>query len=303
MKLNNFFFPLLFLLFFSCKTPYTPASHTESLYSVKDTLNADTTSAIETFLRPYRDSLSGIMNEVIGIAAGDFHKEKSGGSLGNLITDAMFEEAQTHQSLCSAAIFNPGGIRIPDLMSGNITKGKLLELIPFDNELVILELKGSVLKKWMNTIGEANGWPIKFQVLSVKDVKRSSALFTYDTFTLTTTESSKSTNKMLEEIRHSPDGKLLFKQKALIPSFADTSYREQIDGSLLMECRWFDIIETSTYYIATNDYVANGGDHCDFLKDQKRLNTGLLIRDIVSHHIKTKKTVMPDNEARIQFND
>ncbi len=303
MKLNNFFFPFLFLLLISCKTQYTPSSYTEHLYAVKDTLKEDTVSVIESFLRPYRDSLSGIMNEVIGIATDDFHKDKTGGSLGNLITDAMYEEGQKHQSLCSAAIFNPGGIRIPDMMKGNVTKGKLLELIPFDNELVMLELSGSLLKKWLNTIGEAGGWPVRFEALSVTDPKAASSLFTYTTFTMATAESDTSTNKLRKEIRRAPDSKIVYKQKTLVPSFADTTYVEQIDGSVLMECVWFNINDTSMYHIATNDYIANGGDHCDFLKDQKRVNTGLLIRDIVSNHIKREKTISPDNRKRIQFTD
>ena len=241
------------------------------------------------------------MNEVIGVADGDFHKEKSGGSLGNLITDAMSEEAVKQNSTCCAALFNPGGIRLPDVMKGNITRGKLLELIPFDNELVILELKGSILKKWLNAIGEAGGWPVRFVVGSVKNTNRSSFICNYDTFTLTTPESINSHAKIVERDHPLPKILLMFDHKSLISSYSDSVYIEQVDGSLLLENNQFRIENDSTYHIATNDYVANGGDNCNFLKDQKRINTGLLIRDLVSNYIRQHKNIKPDEKNRIEF--
>lgn len=39
------------------------------------------------------------------------------------------------------------------------------------------------------------------------------------------------------------------------------------------------------YRIATNDYVANGGDDCTFLRDFEQNNTGVLIRDAIIEYI------------------
>lgn len=46
-----------------------------------------------------------------------------------------------------------------------------------------------------------------------------------------------------------------------------------------------------TYRVALPDYVANGGDNCDFLKDNPQEQTGLLIRDGLIEYVKaeTKK--------------
>jgi len=241
------------------------------------------------------------MNEVVGMADGDFHKEKSGGSLGNLITDAMSEEAIKLQSSCCAALFNPGGIRLPDVMKGTVTKGKLLELIPFDNELVILELKGSILKKWLTAIGEAGGWPVKFEVGLVKNNNQSSFICTYGKQTLTSPESVNANVKILDSNQPSPNIRMMFDHKVLVASYSDTIYVELADGSMLLEDTHFSIDNDATYQIATNDYVANGGDNCGFLKEQKRINTGLLIRDIVSNYIRQHKNIKPDETSRIQF--
>jgi 2',3'-cyclic-nucleotide 2'-phosphodiesterase (5'-nucleotidase family) len=301
MKLNNVFFPFLILLFLSCKTTFTPASHTGKLYSVNDNSISDTISSIESFLKPYRDSLSKSMNEVVGMADGDFHKEKSGGSLGNLITDAMSEEAIKLQSSCCAALFNPGGIRLPDVMKGTVTKGKLLELIPFDNELVILELKGSILKQWLTAIGEAGGWPVKFEVGLVKNNNQSSFICTYGKQTLASPESVNANVKILDINQPLPNIRMMFDHKVLVASYSDTIYVELADGSMLLEDTHFSIDNDATYQIATNDYVANGGDNCGFLKEQKRINTGLLIRDIVSNYIRQHKNIKPDETSRIEF--
>lgn len=260
MKLNNVFFPLLLLLFVGCKTPYTPASHTQSLYAVSDTTTSDSLSAIEQLLRPYRDSLSGIMNEVIGVAEADFKKEKDGGSLGNFVTDAMLDKAISIDPLCKAVITNSGGIRIPEIKKGNITKGKIYELMPFENELVILEMNGEVLEKWLNAIGEAGGWPLKFN-----------------------------TN-------------VQFKNKQFSSFGIDSVYVEHIDGTTELKLINHPIDTNKLYHIATNDYVANGGDNCDFLKGLKRTNTGLLIRDILIESIRKNRVIIPDNTKRIQFN-
>lgn len=42
------------------------------------------------------------------------------------------------------------------------------------------------------------------------------------------------------------------------------------------------------YNIAIPDYIANGGDQCDFLLDHKSINSGIFIREIVIDHIKRK---------------
>ena len=257
MKLSHYFLPFLFLLSIGCKTPLKPVSSTEKLYSVKDTTLSAGTSEIERMLKPYRDSLSGIMNEVIGETSGDLVKEKPGGSLGNLVTDAMYTVAKKLDTNCLGAICNYGGIRIPEIKKGKITKGKIFELLPFENELVILEIKGDVLEQWLNLISESGGWPVLF--------KRHYRNQEMD-------------EDQVKTIR------LIFKDKILDHNIQDNHFHTD-----------------SVYHIATNDYIANGGDNCDFLKDQKRTNSGLLLRDIVIEEIRRQHVIKPDNQHRIEF--
>jgi 2',3'-cyclic-nucleotide 2'-phosphodiesterase (5'-nucleotidase family) len=52
---------------------------------------------------------------------------------------------------------NYGGIRLPDLPAGDITRGKMYELMPFDNLMVLLNVKGSQLKQYLDTLAAGEG--------------------------------------------------------------------------------------------------------------------------------------------------
>jgi 2',3'-cyclic-nucleotide 2'-phosphodiesterase (5'-nucleotidase family) len=54
-----------------------------------------------------------------------------------------------------------------------------------------------------------------------------------------------------------------------------------------------------TYNVGVSDYIANGGDRCDFLKAQPRKEYGLLIRDLVIADVRKKGRISPSSEKRI----
>ena len=53
------------------------------------------------------------------------------------------------------------------------------------------------------------------------------------------------------------------------------------------------------YTVATNSFVANGGDGYELLKDKPRLDTGYTIASTLKRHIAAKKAVSPRVEGRI----
>lgn len=245
MKIFNRFLLLSLFILTSCRTHFVATSHDKQLYKITSNNPTDTLSDIEKYLKPFRDSLYHTMNEVIGEAMGDFLKEKPSGSLGNLVVDAMLYEARNSKfqipnkdsqhttynlQLISGAITNPGGLRMNQIPKGTITKGKIFELLPFENELVIVEVKGKIVKQWLELIKNNGGWPMAGDI------------------TLFSTG---------------------------LPNFQ----------------------EDATYYIATNDYVANGGDNCSFLIPCKKYSTGKTIRDLVIAFIQKSKTIVPNKTA------
>lgn len=154
----------LFLL--NCRPHYT-IHHDDQIYAVKGFEEKDSSSVIAQYLRPFRDSLSRTMNHIIGEAGGDFKKEKGGGSLGMLVIEAMNDELfQSRRNLWEDSngsvpltITNPGGLRISQISKGKITLEKAFELLPFENELTLIEVNGKTLKQLAKLIQESGGWP------------------------------------------------------------------------------------------------------------------------------------------------
>jgi 2',3'-cyclic-nucleotide 2'-phosphodiesterase (5'-nucleotidase family) len=56
-------------------------------------------------------------------------------------------------------MLNNGGLRT-SLPEGNITVGKIFELMPFENDMVVLTLSGSKTRGLMNYIAKSNGQPV-----------------------------------------------------------------------------------------------------------------------------------------------
>ena len=67
-------------------------------------------------------------------------------NLGDLVTDAMFWEAQKTISDVDFAITNSGGIR-SSIQPGVVTKKNTYDVFPFGNKLVVLKSKGKVLRQ------------------------------------------------------------------------------------------------------------------------------------------------------------
>ncbi len=107
--------------------------------------------------------LAPILNEVLGTTDKELTHSKDQGTslLGEWVDDVMKEKTGTQ-----IAITNGGGIRT-SIPAGDITMGKMYEVMPFDNTLVKMELKGSDLKRVLeNGILNSNiGW---VQVTGVK---------------------------------------------------------------------------------------------------------------------------------------
>jgi 2',3'-cyclic-nucleotide 2'-phosphodiesterase (5'-nucleotidase family) len=151
------FYPLLVAILFavSCNTTYKAESVHYSNYRVQQSTSSNALTAI---MRPYADTVNTLMNVVIGYNEAQLEKKKPGNTLGYFITDSYLEMArQKIDRSIDAAFMNSGGIRLPDLPAGPITQGKLYELMPFDNLMVILKMKGSLLKQYLDTLAVTEG--------------------------------------------------------------------------------------------------------------------------------------------------
>jgi 2',3'-cyclic-nucleotide 2'-phosphodiesterase (5'-nucleotidase family) len=227
----RFIFSFLFILsLLSCKPVYELKQTETSEYVFSDTANASVDSSFERIISPYRVQMTGVMNEVIGESEFEMEKGTPESRLGNFVADAclteatkIFYPADGHQP--DFSFFNNGGLRRP-LPKGKITRGDVFELMPFENELVVLTLNGESVKKIFNFIASKDGGPVagaRFQIVDHKAVNI-------------------------------------------------TIKSEPLDSN-------------TTYKALTSDYLANGGDSFDFLKDIQRENVNLKVRDAILNNI------------------
>ncbi|MBK9734145.1 MAG: 5'-nucleotidase C-terminal domain-containing protein [Saprospiraceae bacterium] len=120
---------------------------------------------IATIIEPFKNQLDKTMNEVIGINDEEMVKGKPNSKLTNWFADVLLMETQKLVSdSIDFALQNYGGIRIPALSKGNITVGKVYELMPFDNIIYVQEIKGDKIQLLFDKIAESGGWPISHTI-------------------------------------------------------------------------------------------------------------------------------------------
>lgn len=154
-------FPVFTLLFLAgCSHQvYQPKSLAYNDYRITQASPKD--SALNQLLKKYADSVNSTMNGVIGTIATSLSKAQPEGALGNFMTDAML--AMTRKKFnqpVDAAFVNYGGIRLTQLPEGPVTTGKIFELMPFDNLVVLLPLKGDLLQTFLDHVASRGGWPV-----------------------------------------------------------------------------------------------------------------------------------------------
>lgn len=105
-------------------------------------------------LQPYLDKANAKLGEKIGISAAIYDNKlvrKQETEIGNLVCDAMLWKMQATTG-ADFAINNGGGIRT-FLPEGDITLKNVFEVLPFDNTLATVTLKGSDVVKLFEYIG------------------------------------------------------------------------------------------------------------------------------------------------------
>jgi 2',3'-cyclic-nucleotide 2'-phosphodiesterase (5'-nucleotidase family) len=122
------------------------ASATER--AVDDSIPDD--PAVTTMLAPYRGKVRELDNP-IGKLEGDLTKGgMGGGSLGNFVADALRMRAQAKLGKpVLLSVINSSGLRKSSIAAGNISTSDVFQLLPFENALVMLDLTGEQLRRFL----------------------------------------------------------------------------------------------------------------------------------------------------------
>src|SRR5690606_6999714 len=94
---------------------------------------------IVAFLAPQSQQVSARAKRVVGKLTAPLQRGKPESTLGNFVTDAMREGlGRVTGKALDVCFTNSGGLR-RDLDAGEVTEGVLVELMPFDNSIVVCE--------------------------------------------------------------------------------------------------------------------------------------------------------------------
>lgn len=135
-----YFVTLSFLA--ACHKPVQVNSVTTEAITVDASADAIQDAAYLAQLAPIKADLEREMNVQIGYAPERLWVAGPECPMLNWSTDALWEAAKAvYPERVDIAIVNMGGMRC-EWQAGPVTRGDVFELMPFDNELVVLTLKG-----------------------------------------------------------------------------------------------------------------------------------------------------------------
>ena len=122
-------------------------------------------------LAPYKMQLSKIMDEVLAYSQKTMMKDNPEGLLGDFSADAVFKKAKEYcKDSCKVdfCLLNNGGLRNP-LPKGNITRGNIFQLMPFENEMIFITMKGEDIKELFDFIANKGGMPVAGMKMKIKN--------------------------------------------------------------------------------------------------------------------------------------
>lgn len=153
-------FILFSFLFYVSAAQAQPPDYKAYEYMYKKQPASDTVVNNNAFQPlPIADTTSLDTSKVIGFATATLYKKQPESPLGNLMADCMKVYAERrYEQPVDAAFVNFGSIRyyIP---KGDITIGTILKVMPYNNKVALLSIKGLLLKQFLDHQANLGGWP------------------------------------------------------------------------------------------------------------------------------------------------
>jgi 2',3'-cyclic-nucleotide 2'-phosphodiesterase (5'-nucleotidase family) len=116
---------------------------------------------IDQIISPYRDTIQREMGVEIATSPMDAIVARPSSILGNWVSDAIFVDQTKTVRLRQPVmcLLNTGGIR-SSINKGSVTLGDIFRVMPFDNEIVWVELPSTVLPDIVSYLRKSTGEPI-----------------------------------------------------------------------------------------------------------------------------------------------
>ena len=151
-------------LFSSCRpTPkqdsakYEIAQISGSRICIDSTWESVPHAIADSIIAPYKDTIDREMGKVIGSSEMTMESGRPESLLSNLIAEVLrLSATQVLGHPADIGVMNMGGIR-NILPKGDITLSNVYEILPFENSLCVLTMKGSEVKNLLTVMASLNG--------------------------------------------------------------------------------------------------------------------------------------------------
>ncbi len=127
------------------------------MITIDSTWDANPDKKATTVLKPYKDKVDAMMYEVIGTSEMKMDKGIPETLLSNLVASVLARS-------CRASVGQTGGYGTGQygglrsiLPKGDITVGAVFEILPFENSLCVLTMKGTDMKRLFKAIASLHG--------------------------------------------------------------------------------------------------------------------------------------------------
>ena len=152
IKLKKIASAFIFITITACSNNY---SYNNVNFSRIDVNNYED-QLVNNIIKPYRDSIDNNLDKVIGYSdniytISDYNESNFNSSLGNLIAKIIFIQADSifssnYNKNIDFVLQNHGGIR-SSLLKGDIKFTDAYKILPFENEIVVIEISKDVFDK------------------------------------------------------------------------------------------------------------------------------------------------------------
>ena len=151
------------ILFTSCQSTrevqanYEVAQIEGTRICMDSTWDAHPDEKAAVLLKPYKEKIDKMMYEVIGVSEMTMDKGRPESLLSNLVAEVLRLSAErVLKHPADIGIMNMGGLR-NILPQGDITVDAVFEILPFENSLCVLTMKGTEIKRLMEVIASLYG--------------------------------------------------------------------------------------------------------------------------------------------------
>ncbi|MDD5151479.1 MAG: 5'-nucleotidase [Flavobacterium sp.] len=206
---------------------------------------------IENYIKPYREHINKDLDSVLAYCPVTL--DKSNGkwqtTIGNLMADVTLKQGNLvfqarEKKNIDLCLLNNGGIR-SILPKGNVTSRTAFEIMPFENSLVVIALKG-------------------------------------------------------EQIFELVDYFIATKKPHPLSGITFTISKDNTVKNILVQGK--PVEKENLYYVATNDYLANGGDNMNFFKKGiQKFDLNYKLRNVLIDYFKEVDTIPVINDVRVSF--